>query len=197
MYAGVNAETCLRRCEFIPEDSLSIHAFIKKRTALGQPQPMCIPVGGLSVYASPTPLESFDKSVPTVWVTAPLDGHALFPDIFVGAETPISGVVALLAVADALAKSGVLTSPNTTTANIVFALFAAESWSNTGSGRFVQDLVKFECIEPSSVGCTRPVRQSVDFQKFQMASIQGIIEIGSVGGSSEFQSCLSSSLMYD
>lgn len=65
---------------------------------------MCVPVGGLSIIGSPTPLASFNSDLPLILVSASMDSRSLVPDLAVGAESAISGVITLLAVVDALSQ---------------------------------------------------------------------------------------------
>ena len=139
-----------------------------------QPQRFCDPVGGRSVYGTFTPLAKFNSTLPSIWVTAPIDARTFFPDMAYGSEAPVSGVTALLAVVDALSKVGFMVhlhfisdsfnpqlflsltpsehvqSPTLKnsfeTSNIFFALFNAESWGAAGSQRFVRDIgPAFQC----------------------------------------------------
>lgn len=79
MWAAVNSETCLRRG-------------------------WCQVVGGMSVYSSPSlNIEPEDKK-PIIIVSSNIDSRSLFHDLTVGSSKDVSGLVTVLAIADALKK---------------------------------------------------------------------------------------------
>lgn len=79
MWAAVNSETCLRRG-------------------------WCQVVGGMSVYSTPSLDVSADDKKPIVVVSTSMDSRSLFHDLTVGASSDVSGMVAVLAIADALSR---------------------------------------------------------------------------------------------
>lgn len=73
---------------------------------------------------------------------APMDSAAFFHDAAYGANSAVTGVVAVLGAAAALADiPDVAKLPR----KIVFAFFQGEAWSFVGSRRFVADLQNFTC----------------------------------------------------
>lgn len=64
----------------------------------------CEPVGGLSVFASPSLNIQADDGKPVVVLAAAMDSRSMFHDLTIGTNTDVSGVVALLAVAEALSR---------------------------------------------------------------------------------------------
>lgn len=79
MWAAVNSETCLRRG-------------------------WCQVVGGMSVYSTPSLDISPDDKKPIVIVSASIDSRSLFHDLTVGASSDVSGMITVLAIADALSR---------------------------------------------------------------------------------------------
>ncbi|CDH57981.1 nicastrin [Lichtheimia corymbifera JMRC:FSU:9682] len=160
MWAAVNSETCLRRG-------------------------WCEPVGGLSVFASPSLNIQADDGKPVVVLAAAMDSRSMFHDLTIGTNTDVSGVVALLAVAEALSRV-----PTTNLSkHILYTLFAAEPWGFAGSQRFVQDISHpFSCTNASraikcpfsNAPCTNPCVRSLGFTKINMDNIDAIIEFNSV-----------------
>jgi hypothetical protein len=80
MWAAVDAETCLRR-------------------------KWCDPVGGYSVYSSPTPNSDFEGKETVILATA-TNARSFFHDSGALVESSLSGLVGVLAVADALSHVG-------------------------------------------------------------------------------------------
>jgi nicastrin len=79
MWAAVNSETCLRRG-------------------------WCQVVGGLSVYSSPSLNIDYNDNKPIIVVSSNIDGRSLFHDLTVGSSKDVSGLVTVLAIADALSN---------------------------------------------------------------------------------------------
>lgn len=79
MWAAVNSQTCLRRG-------------------------WCQAVGGMSVYSTPSIDISPDDKKPIIVVSAGMDSRSLFHDLTIGASNDVSGMVAVLAIAEALSR---------------------------------------------------------------------------------------------
>jgi hypothetical protein len=79
MWAAVNSETCLRRG-------------------------WCQVVGGMSVFSSPSLNIAADDKKPIIVVSANIDSRSMFHDLTVGATKDVSGMVTVLAIADALSR---------------------------------------------------------------------------------------------
>ncbi|KAJ3336829.1 hypothetical protein HDU91_001641, partial [Kappamyces sp. JEL0680] len=158
------------------------------RRSYGGSMNYCQPVGEKSVWASVSPsIQPADKK-PVIVVASHFDGGGFVHDLIAGHAARASMVV-LLGIAETLARA-----PNIANlpANIVFTLFGAETWSYSGSQRFVKDLTEsFACVEQasgktaycpfSSGACANPCRQDLDYQKINFDSISSIVEID-VGG---------------
>eukprot|EP00899_Mesostigma_viride_P027508 jgi/Mesvir1/7942/Mv11862-RA.1 len=122
-----------------------------------------------SSSSSSSSLSSSDFSAPsremrTILVIAQLDGSSFFHDLVVSAESSMSGLVAMLATAQALAR---LNDTSKWSHRVVFLALAADTWGLTGTHRFLSELY----AEGESVAGIR--KDSIDM----------VIEIGSVGRS--------------
>ncbi|KAF1801387.1 Nicastrin-domain-containing protein [Mucor lusitanicus] len=164
MWAAVNSETCLRRG-------------------------WCQVVGGMSVYSTPSLAISADDNKPIVVVSASLDSRSLFHDLTVGASNDVSGMVTVLAIADALSRAP--TPLDQLPKHILYTLFAAESWGFAGSQRFVKDIsTPFVCTNASratpcpytNAPCTFPCVRNTHFQNINFNNIESIFEFQSVSG---------------
>ncbi|CAG8465640.1 6854_t:CDS:10 [Acaulospora morrowiae] len=164
MWAAIDAKTCLRRN-------------------------FCSPIGGYSVYSTPSLNMTNDDGKPIVIVAAAMDSRALFHDLILGVDNGISGTIAVLAVADALSRSPV---PVTTfSKHILYTLFTGEAWGFAGSQRFVNDITTpFVCKSNQThatencpfVGvCSSPCIHDKDFEQINFAKIDSIFEFSQVG----------------
>lgn len=64
----------------------------------------CQPVGGFSVYSTSSLDIAADDNKPIIVISANLDSRALFHDLVIGSTKDISGLVTVLAIADALSR---------------------------------------------------------------------------------------------
>ncbi|KAF8926196.1 hypothetical protein BGZ58_000101 [Dissophora ornata] len=143
----------------------------------------CTPVGGASVWSTPSVNISSTDGKPIVVVSAAMDSRSLFHDLTLGVESSVTGMVTLLAVAEALSRSSI--SLDSMPKHILYTLFTAEAWGLSGSQRFVQDISNpVNCIKPSTAGsgCLFPFFSDLDFQRINPANIDSILEVGQVGG---------------
>ncbi|XP_021757387.1 nicastrin-like isoform X1 [Chenopodium quinoa] len=124
----------------------------------------CLPLGGYSVWSSLPPIiqSSLDVTKPIILAMGTMDSASFFRDKGLGADSPLSGLVALLAAADALSHSDYLKSFKK---QLVFLVLTGETWGFLGSRRFLHEL---------------------DLQSDAVAGlndtfIETVLEIGSVG----------------
>ncbi|XP_074286610.1 nicastrin [Silene latifolia] len=124
----------------------------------------CLPLGGYSVWSSLPPVDtsSSDKTKPIILAMASMDSASFFRDKSLGADSPVSGMLALLAAADALSHSDYLKSFKK---QLVFLVLTGESWGFLGSRRFIHELHL----------------QSDGVTGLNKTSIETVLEIGSVG----------------
>ncbi|KAK7379220.1 hypothetical protein VNO80_04675 [Phaseolus coccineus] len=99
----------------------------------------CLPLGGYSVWSSLPPINtsSLQQSKPILLAVASMDSASFFRDKSLGADSPISGLIALLAAVDALSH---LDSLGDLSKQLVFAVFTGEAWGYLGSRRFLVEL---------------------------------------------------------
>ncbi|KAI8582078.1 hypothetical protein K450DRAFT_228897 [Umbelopsis ramanniana AG] len=165
MWAAVDSATCLRRG-------------------------WCFPVGGSSVYSTPSPNLTGNDGKPIIIVSATMDSRSVFHDLTLGVENDISGMVAMFAVADALSKSP--TSVASFPKHIVYTLFNGEAWGYSGSQRFVNDIsTPFQCQNITGTNtcpikgaaCTQPCVRDTDFTNINFDNIESVVEFSSVAQS--------------
>ncbi|XP_050135438.1 nicastrin [Malus sylvestris] len=124
----------------------------------------CLPLGGYSVWSSlpPINISSPEHSKPIILVLASMDSASFFRDKALGADSPISGLISLLAAVDALSRADDLDGFNK---QLVFAVFTGEAWGYLGSRRFLLELDL----------------QSNAVSGLNYSLIEKVVEIGSVG----------------
>ncbi|KAM7268197.1 hypothetical protein ACFE04_010363 [Oxalis oulophora] len=124
----------------------------------------CLPLGGYSVWSSlpPINLSSSDQSKPHILTVASMDSASFFRDKNLGADSPISGLIALLAAVDALSHVNDL---DNLSKQLVFLVFTGEAWGYLGSRRFLHELDL----------------QSDAVRGLNSSLIEMVMEIGSVG----------------
>ncbi|KAF9975540.1 hypothetical protein BGZ73_000800 [Actinomortierella ambigua] len=158
MWAGQNAEACLRKG-------------------------WCTPVGGASVWSTPSPNISASDNKKIIVVSAAMDSRSFFHDLTIGVESSLTGMVALLATAEALSRSPIPLS--SMQKHIVYTLFSGEAWGFGGSQRFVKDIsAPINCIKPpeaGSTGCLYPFFSSLDFTRIKLSNIDRVFEVSQIG----------------
>ncbi|XP_060183830.1 nicastrin isoform X2 [Lycium barbarum] len=124
----------------------------------------CLPLGGYSVWSALPPIvvSSSKKVKPMILTVASMDAASFFRDKSVGADSPISGLISLLAVVDALSRVDGLGDLDK---QLVFAVFTGEAWGYLGSRRFLLELDQ----------------HSDAVSGLDLALIETVLEIGSVG----------------
>ncbi|KAL2608334.1 hypothetical protein R1flu_026907 [Riccia fluitans] len=123
----------------------------------------CLPLGGYNVWSA---LPALNASAPTenpiVLVMAAMDSASLFRDATPGADSPLSGLIAMLAAADALSR---VPDVDQFQKQIIFLAVTGEAWGYLGSRRFLRELASGN---PSLSGLS-------------MSRIHQVLEVGSVG----------------
>ncbi|KAI3979347.1 hypothetical protein MKX01_036391 [Papaver californicum] len=125
-------------------------------------QQSCLPLGGYSVMSSLPPIDVSSTQRPKSIVLAmtSMDSASFFRDKSPGADSPLSGMISLVAAVDALSHLGDLDKLNK---QLVFLFFTGEAWGYLGSRRFLAEL---------DMGTVHGLNSSL---------IEMILEIGSVG----------------
>ncbi|KAG8373502.1 hypothetical protein BUALT_Bualt11G0030800 [Buddleja alternifolia] len=125
----------------------------------------CLPLGGYSVWSALPPINiSSPQTKPILLTMTSMDSASFFRDKSLGAESPISGLIALLAVVDSLSHLDGLEELNK---QLVFVVLTGEVWGYLGSRRFF--------LESD--------QQSETMKGLDLAMIETVMEIGSVGKS--------------
>ncbi|KXS10704.1 hypothetical protein M427DRAFT_138976 [Gonapodya prolifera JEL478] len=162
MYAQRDSDTCLRRGT-------------------------CDPVGSVSIWSSHSRLITPSDTKPILLVAAALDAASFFHDLATGLDTHVAGLVAVMAVAEAMARSP--TSPTTFAKHILYTTFAAEAWSRAGSERFARDLRTFTCVKDKDAACPlvnqacgRPCVANTEFRNVSWGNIESILELSQILG---------------
>ncbi|XP_031100529.1 nicastrin [Ipomoea triloba] len=128
-------------------------------------QQTCLPLGGYSVWSALPPINlSSEKSRPVILAVASMDSASFFRDRSIGADSPISGLISLLAAVDALSR---FDYSRDFIKQLVFVVFTGESWGYLGSRRFLLELDQHS-----------DAVRGLDF-----SMIETVLEIGSVGKS--------------
>ncbi|XP_057993530.1 nicastrin isoform X2 [Hevea brasiliensis] len=124
----------------------------------------CLPLGGYSVWSSLPPINitSSNQSKPIILIVASMDSASFFRDKSLGAESPISGLISLLAAVDSLSSMDGL---GDLSKQLVFSVFTGEAWGYLGSRRFLLELDL----------------QSDSVNGLNDTLIEMVIELGSVG----------------
>ncbi|KAF9350144.1 hypothetical protein BGX26_011638, partial [Mortierella sp. AD094] len=168
-----------------PLRALQFHSFMWAATDSGTclRRGWCSPVGGASVWSTPSVNISSSDGKPIVVVSAAMDSRSLFHDLTIGVESSLAGMVATLAVAEALSRSSI--PLDTMPKHILYTMFTAEAWGFSGSQRFVQDISNtVNCVKPpaNGPGCSFPYYANLEFERINAANIDSILEVGQVGG---------------
>ncbi|XP_024365272.1 nicastrin isoform X1 [Physcomitrium patens] len=125
----------------------------------------CLPLGGYSVMSTFPPVNVSHPTVkPVVLAMASVDSATFFRDVAPGADSPMSGVIALLAAVDALSH---VPDFDSFLKRLVFLVFTGEARGYLGSRQFLAQLKKGA------------------FADYGLTSIHQILEVGSVGQASE------------
>ncbi|VVB05490.1 unnamed protein product [Arabis nemorensis] len=124
----------------------------------------CLPLGGYSVWSSLPPINvsSSNNHKPIVLTVASMDSASFFRDKSFGADSPISGLVALLGAVDALSRVDGFSNLKK---QLVFLVLTGETWGYLGSRRFLHEL---DLHSDAVAGLSN-------------TQIETVLEIGSVG----------------
>ena len=137
----------------------------------------CYPLGGNSIWSALPPIPPTQVSIPTdeskapqppptIVVIAQIDSAGLFHKLIQGADSPLSGLIAMLAAAEVL---GSLANGPAVVENyarrVIFLAVMGEPWDFMGSRRLLWEMEKGS--------------SSVD--GFSLDAIESLIEIGQVG----------------
>ncbi|XP_053206893.1 nicastrin-like [Panonychus citri] len=151
MNAAKDSKTCMRRNNFngFQFDS-AIH--------------YCDPLGSYNIFNPLIPIVPSqpvpDKSL--IVLASRLDSYSIFFDKTPGADSPITGLVTILSIAETLGKIRArIESNRKSNRNLLISLFNGESFDYIGSGRTAYDL-KNKALQPLA---------SVDFKKLNITTL--------------------------
>jgi nicastrin len=181
----------------VPLEDITSASCLTWKNFKGNGSPQCQPLGGLSTWASTEPLVA-KPTKKVIMATTNIDGSSLFHELVPAANAAASGVVAILAAAEALSgvnlqKNGVLKMVPDLKNAIAYSLFQGETWDQIGSRMFVNDIQRFQtaatCEVPvdakaSPTGeemCLNPLRRSMAFKQLAGAKVQTVIAVEQVG----------------
>ena len=105
----------------------------------------CDPLGSVNIYV---PALAVNKSVrayrnrSVVVVSARIDSASMFDGLSIGADTSITGMATLIAVADLINKFKDVIQRESGIDNVYLILFNGEAFDYIGSSRLVYDLTK-------------------------------------------------------
>jgi nicastrin len=148
MSVAVSTESCYRRA-YLPMPFLTVGGF------------SCDALGGLSVWGTPFHLPNTSQDV--VMVTTKLDTLSMFPRSASLGGGEAAGIVALLAMAEAIGQLKRKGELENTTKSIIFTFFNGESWDYIGSSRLVHDMAR------------------KDFTSFDIDQISHFVELSHLG----------------
>lgn len=99
----------------------------------------CLPLGGYSVWSAlpPITVSSAERVKPIILMVASMDSASFFRDKSIGADSPLSGLISMLAAVDALSQ---IKGLNDLAKQLVFVVFTGEAWGYLGSRRFLLEL---------------------------------------------------------
>lgn len=171
---------------FGPEEMNSVKCLTFKNI-YDRRHPKCDPIGGQSAWSMRGDTTASEIVLAMTSMDATSLSHVLSP----GANTGASGLVALLAAAEALK----VFPDSEFNKKIVFAAFQAEKFGFVGSRKFLSDIQAFTkdpknaCTFPvtgskSPFGtnfCTEPMLSSVEFANLALADISYAIAVDQVG----------------
>lgn len=159
----------------------------------------CLPLGGQSAWGSlgrlarppranasvPTPASPSQR--PLLLAVAALDAPSLFHDLPSGADSTLSGLVALLAAALTL---GATPSADSLPKQIAFGAFQGESWGGLGTRRWLADVRGFNCSATGATAdggvggspwCASPLATSTAFASLLASDFDAVLSVGQVG----------------
>ncbi|XP_045626473.1 LOW QUALITY PROTEIN: nicastrin [Procambarus clarkii] len=163
MFGTTNTEVCVRR------RAIAASVF--------QPVNFCDPLYDYNIWGTVKPMNSSevipDKSV--IVVATRMDAATMFDNISPGANSAVSGLVVLMAAANALneLKDDILSSENDK--NVLFVIFQGETWGYIGSSRMVWNMEKGEF--PFKYQVDKPDQMS----QVNFTHIDYFIELAQVG----------------
>ena len=129
-----NSSACIRAGSCLP---LGGHSVLATLPRLPPPPPLLSSKGSTAAGAGQAAMAAAADDLPAIWVLSQFDSSALFHEAAVGAESPASGLIAMLAAAQLLGSAG---GAPRYRRRLVFAALAGEPWGLMGSKRLLWEL---------------------------------------------------------
>lgn len=157
------------------------------RDADGEPEPMCLPLGGQSVLAyagTPPPSSNDDGSFAArdlVLLATSIDATAVFHDAAPGANAAASGLMATLLAARLIGKAVDRDTLDSYSKQIAFGFFQGETYGYMGSRSFLRDrsYPGLTCQNKVGDGCAYPLRPNLNFlHGGKVASMLAVDQVG-------------------
>ena len=150
-------------CDPLSDENL--HYFVRPRDPAASPQP--------------------EEAGSVLVVTARLDALSMFDQVETGFDSPSSGIVTLLAVANIVTQKMKTLSFTGGIRNILFFLIHGESFDFIGSTRLVHDMSQDSFPFNISAEEVREKFPNGSQLPFHLSSIHSVVEVGQVAGQGE------------
>eukprot|EP01125_Pyxidicula_operculata_P021258 TRINITY_DN8113_c0_g1_i1.p1 TRINITY_DN8113_c0_g1~~TRINITY_DN8113_c0_g1_i1.p1 ORF type:complete len:644 (-),score=128.86 TRINITY_DN8113_c0_g1_i1:153-2084(-) len=145
----------------------------------------CLPIGGHSTWTSIVPINP-EKEI--VFAIAAMDSRSFFLKQSIGANSDMSGTVALMAVLDAI-----MTNPTIKVSDWkkqpILGWFDAEKWGNLGTKKFLYDIENAACdmVDQSPfTHCTNgETKSSGEYKRVNISKISSVLELKQVGSNTQ------------
>ena len=174
MYAAKDSETCLRRSSLF---NLS-------------PVSRCDPLSDDNIHYFVSPrleTEASEEENSVILVTAKMDTLTMFDQVETGFDSPSSGIVTLLAVAESLTKKIKNLPFRNGIQNILFLLIQGESFDFIGSTRLIDDMLNLSFPFNNSDDDVMKKYPNGSQPVFKLSSVHSVIEIDQVSNADSDQ----------
>ncbi|XP_046577349.1 nicastrin-like [Haliotis rubra] len=160
------------------KDTVTCTRRTNRLTNLSNPVRYCDPLGDKNIVATMKTVNSTEerpeKSV-IVFATK-MDSLAMFHNEYPASDSTVTGIVTLLAVAEALGAVKDEIQNNSTAKDIMFTFFQGESFDYIGSSRMVYDMDSNSSQFPQDIK-----KDVVSLQEIRLENIHSFLEVNQVG----------------
>ncbi|XP_048254327.1 nicastrin-like isoform X1 [Haliotis rufescens] len=160
------------------KDSVTCTRRTNRITNLSNPVRYCDPLGDKNIVATMKTVNSteqrLNKSV-IVFATK-MDSLAMFHNEYPASDSTVTGIVTVLAVAEALGATRQEIKDTPTAKDIMFTLFQGESFDYIGSSRMVYDMDSNSTQFPQEIN-----EKVVSLQEIRLDDIHSFVEVSQVG----------------
>ncbi|XP_021351331.1 nicastrin-like isoform X2 [Mizuhopecten yessoensis] len=140
------------------------------------PETYCDPLGDNNIVAPLKAIPSTEDYPPksVIVAAARMDTFSMFENEYPGADSHVTGIVGLLAAAEAIGKVKERIVNNTNSKDILFAFFQGEAFDYIGSSRVVYDMVNKKFPE-------EPVSGETHIHPIDLHHISHFVEVNQLG----------------